>query len=343
MADVFLTGGSGLVGAAIVKRLVADGREVVALARSEDSERRLMGLGVSRVVRGDVLDRQALATGMAGCATVYHVAGVNAFCLADPGPMLLANIEGSRRVVEAAATAGVGRLVYTSSAAALGEPRGTVGSETTAHRGTYLSDYERSKHLAEQAVQSAARRRHLDVVHVLPSSVQGPGRSGGTGRLLLDHVNGSLGAVVDSRLSIVDIEDCAQGHLLAERHGRPDERYVLNGATMTVREGLALLGRITGVSPTVRTLPAPAAVAGAAVYEVVQRARGKHPRFCREMVRTLVHGHAYDGSKATLDLGLTYTPPEHTLRRTVEWFVDQGLVTRALPNMGGAEDLAGRG
>lgn len=331
---VFVTGGSGVVGAAVLERLATTGREVVALARSDEAAATVTGLGAARVVRGDVLDEEALAEGMDGCATVFHIAGVNDMCVADPGPMFRANIEGSRRVMRAAAAAGVERVVYTSSAAAIGEVRGTVGTETSIHRGSYLSRYEQSKHVAEQVVWAEAEAGGVDTVAVLPSSVQGPGRSGGTGKILLDFVNGTLPAIIDSRLSIVDVADCAAGHVLAEQHGQPGERYLLNGATMTVREGLELLAEATGVDATVRSLPGPLASAAAGMIAGVSRARGRTPRFCPEMVRTLRHGHAYDGSKATRDLGLEYTPAEETLARTIRWFAEQGMVTRDLPGLG---------
>ncbi|QBI20666.1 NAD-dependent epimerase/dehydratase family protein [Egibacter rhizosphaerae] len=331
---VFVTGGSGVVGRDLIARLVADGREVVALARSDAASAELEGLGAARSVRGDLFDREALAEGMAGCEVVYHVAGVNAMCVADPRPMFRTNIEGSRRVVRAAADAGVRRLVHTSSAAAIGEARGTVGSEESLHRGTYLSRYEQSKHRAEQAVWKAAAGTELEVVAVLPSSVQGPGRGGGTAKILLDFVNGTLPAVIDSRLSIVDIRDCAAGHVLAELHGKAGERYVLNGATMTVREGLGVLSEVTGVDTRVRSLPGPVASGAAAAAAAVARVRRREPRFCPEMVRTLRHGHAYDGSKAARELGLEYTPVAETLERTIRWFAEQRMITRDLPGLG---------
>lgn len=331
--SVFVTGGSGLLGQEIVRRLVADGREVTALARSVGAARTLLDLGVTRVVDGDVLDRDALRQGLDGAEVAYHVAGVNAFCLADPAPMYRANIEGARRVAEAGADVGLPRLVMTSSASALGEVRGTVGTETSLHRGRYLSSYERSKHLGEEAVRAVAERTGLDVVYVLPSSVQGPGRASGTGKLLLDILNGALPAIVESRLSIVDIADCTEGHVRAEHHGEAGRRYLLNGATMTVAEGVALLERLTGAEISVRTLPGALAAAGGTAYEGLQRLQGKHPRFCREMVRTLLHGHAYDGSRAERELGLRYTPVEETVTRTLRWFAEQGMLTRDLPRL----------
>src|SRR3954466_4567042 len=157
MARVFLTGGSGFVGGALLERLVARGDEVVALARSDATAAALSGAG-ARVVRGDAVDEDALADGMAGCDLVFHVAGINPLCPPDPAALLHVNVRGAEAAVRAAGRAGAGRLVLTSSAATLGEAEGTVGSETSPHRGSYLSMYERSKHEGELAGFATARR-----------------------------------------------------------------------------------------------------------------------------------------------------------------------------------------
>jgi len=334
-ARVFITGGSGFLGYAILGRLVKEGRPVVALARSASTARTLRELG-AQVIEGDVLDPGRLVEGMQSCEVVYHVAGVNELCLPDPSPMFAVNVEGSRNVVEAAAEAAVRRVVYTSSAATLGEVKGTVGDEESPHRGSFLSEYERSKYEAERAIREAAERLGVDVVYVLPSSVQGPGRIGGTARLLLDFVNGKLKTAVDTRLSLISIADCTEGHILAEAKGRPGERYVLNGATLTVREALAILSAVTGLTDRPRFLPPFVAMGGATVVERVARMRGRRPPFCREMVRTLLHGHAYDGSKASRELGLQYTPIRELLRTAVDWYVKQGMITRPLPALNSA-------
>ena len=163
--------------------------------------------------------------------------------------------------------------------------------------------------------------------------MQGPGRTGGTAKLLLGYLNGTLRSAVDTRLSVVDIADCTRGHLLAEAKGAPGERYVLCGASLTVREGLELLGRITGIDERPRFLPAALALALATGVEALGRVRRRKPAVCREMVRTLLHGHTYDGSRATRELGLVYTPLEETLRRTVAWYVEHGLVQRPPPGV----------
>lgn len=322
---VLVTGGTGFVGKALVERLVADGAHVRGLARSDESAAALTVLG-AEPVRGDVLAPETLPPALEGCSLVFHVAGANAFCLRDPSPLYRGNVDGSANVVRAAAAAGVGRLVYTSSAATLGEETGTVGSETTLHRGSFLSHYERSKYEAERAVLELAGQTGLDVVCVNPASVQGPGRTGGTAKLLLDYLNGRLRVLVDSRLSLIDIADCTQGHVLAAARGGAGERYVLSGATLTVREAVGVLARVSGVVRRTRTLPPVLARGAAGAVETVGRIRGRRPPLCRELVRTLLHGHAYDGSKATRELGLVYTPIEETIRRTLDWYRAEGLV-----------------
>jgi len=332
VARVFVTGGSGFIGGALTARLVERGDEVVALARSEEAAAAVARRG-ARVARGNVLDEDSLAEGMAGCALAYHVAGVNTHCPADPALLMRVNVEGAETAVRAAARARVQRLVLTSSAASVGEPAGTVGREETRHRGSYLSVYDRSKHHGEQAAFRAARSLGVEVVAVNPSSVQGPGRSAGNGKIIIAYLNGRLRAFVDTYISVVDIDDTVEGHLLAAARGRSGERYVLNGVTVTSHEALEIVSELSGVRDRVHMLPPALARSGAAVAEGVARARGRPSSMCRARIRTILHGHRYDGSRATRDLGLSYAPAADTLRRTIEWAVAEGLVTRPLPGL----------
>lgn len=327
MTRVFLTGGSGVVGGALLAGLAERGDEIVALARSEEAAAKLEA-GGAQVAWGDTLDEDALATGMDGCELLYHVAGVNTLCPDDPAELFHVNVRGAEAAVRAAARAGVRRVVLTSSAASLGEPHGSVGREDTRHRGTYLSVYERSKHEGEIAAFAAARRAGIELVSVNPSSVQGPGRASGTGRILIAYLNGRLRAFVDTHISIVDIDDCVDAHLVAAERGQNGERYVISGAAISAREALDIVSDISGVRRDVKILPAPLARAAGAIVEGAFRARGKTPPVCREMVRTLLHGHRYDGSRATRELGLEYTPVADTFRRTIDWAIAEGLVRR---------------
>ena len=172
-----------------------------------------------------------------------------------------------------------------------------------------------------------AAERGVEVVCVSPSSVQGPGRLHGTARLLLAYLNGTMKFLVDTRMSFLDIADCTAGHLLAEQHGKPGERYVLNGATFTTRELIGIVARATGIERRVRWLPGRVAMAAAVVVEAGARPARRKPPICREMMRTLLNGHTYDGSRAERELGLVYTPVEDTITRTLRWYSENGYLT----------------
>jgi dihydroflavonol-4-reductase len=322
---VFVTGGTGVIGTALVGRLLERGDEVIALARSDAASRSLEARG-ARVVRGEGDDEDALARGMVGCVKVFNVAGVNELCVEDPRPMERMNVGGAVAAVRAAARAGVARLVHTSSAATIGEPPGSVGSERTPHRGWYLSNYERTKTEGEHAALATSREVGQDLVLVNPSSVQGPGRAGGTGRILLAFLDGRLRVFVPTHVSLVDIDDCVTGHLLAAERGVAGERYLVNGMTLEITQALALAAEVAGVERKPRLLPRRVATVAAAAVERGFRLAGRRPPVCREMVRTLLHGHRYDGSRATRDLGLRYTDPRETIRKTVEWARAEGLI-----------------
>jgi dihydroflavonol-4-reductase len=325
LARVFVTGGTGVIGGALVARLLERGDEVVGLARSDAAASALSARGVT-VVRGEGYDAGALAQGMRGCDYAYNVAGVNSLCVEDPRPMQRMNVDGAVAAVRAAARAGIRRLIHTSSAATIGEAPGTVGDERTSHRGWYLSTYERTKTEGERAALATAREVGQDIVCVNPSSVQGPGRASGTGRFLLAFLDGRLKFFVPTVISLVDIDDCVSGHLLACERGAPAERYLLNGMTLAIDDALALAAEVAGVQARPRILPrAVATVAGGAV-ERAFKLFGRHPPVCREMVRTLLHGHRYDGSRAERELGLRYTEPRETIRKTVVWARSEGLI-----------------
>ena len=327
MARVFVSGGSGFIGGALCSQLVDRGDEVIALARSETAEAKVLARG-AQPVAGDALDEDRIAAGMAGCAVAYHVAGVNSHCPNDPQELMRVNVGGAEAAVRAAARAGVPRVVLTSSAASVGEAPGTIGDEETPHRGWYLSLYDRSKHEGEQRAFDAGRRLGVDVVAINPSSVQGPGRAGGNGKILIDYLNGKLPVFVDVYISVVDIADVTHGQLLAAERGRAGARYVLNGATVPTREALEILTDLSGVRQQVRMAPPALARGVAAIAEAAGRARGKTSSMCRARMRTILHGHRYDGSRATRELGLQYTPLAETFRRTIDWAREQGLITR---------------
>ncbi len=323
--DVAVTGGSGLLGGHLVSRLVAQGRGVRAVVRSESSASVVAALGAEPFLV-DLFDASGLRDALWGIPLVFHAAGVNDPCPRDVEAMDRVNIDGTRSVVRAAAEAGVRRIVYTSSAAAIGEREGIVGTETIVHSGEYHSPYARSKHLAELAAFETAADVGIDLISVNPSSVQGPGRSGGSARILLYALRSRRPWVIDTHVSIVDIDDCTEGHLAAAEFGRPQERYLLSGATVSVREALDLAQTVAHVEIRPRWLSTDLVrVLGRPASRIVAMLR-PGSGVCPALIDTLLHGHRFDASRSESELGIEYTPLADTFARTIEWFRTEGLI-----------------
>jgi nucleoside-diphosphate-sugar epimerase len=340
---VLVTGATGFVGGLVAARLLAEGQDVRALAR-RDGDPRLSVWGPAgppapdappppgrlTVAVGDLGDRDALARAADGCEVVYHVAGLNTLCPLDPKALYEVNVEGTRRMLDAARAAGVRRLVLTSSAGVLGGDSGEAVGEDAPPPAHLPSEYARSKLAAERL---ALAFDGIEVVAVNPSSVQGPGRRTGTAKLLLDYLNGKLPVSVPSTFGLCYTDDCASGHLLAAAAGHPGRRYVLNSTTVTTAQAFGLVAELVGLPRGPRELPPPLAMGMAAAVEAVARARGRQPSLCREAARTMLHPHVYDGSRAERELGVAYTPLQTALERTVRWYAAAGLLKRPLPGL----------
>lgn len=310
-----------MVGGAVVRHLAAAGHELRLLVRDGRPPKLESPLNL---VRGDLLDPDSLDELVKGCEVVFNIAGINQMCTKDTSQMERVNVDGVRNAMAACHRAGVRRMVHTSSAVTLGEERGSVGRESSVHRGHFISDYERTKFLGEQVLFSEAG--DLEVVAVNPSSVQGPGRATGTGKLILDVVNGRLPFLIDSSISLVDIEDCARGHVLAAEFGVPGARYVLSGSVLSVREAVSIAGEILDRTLSPRLVPGWLLAGVVRVLSSLSRSLGRVIPICPEMVAVMRFGHRYDGSRATDELGLTYTPITQTIRRTIDWFGEEGLL-----------------
>jgi dihydroflavonol-4-reductase len=236
------------------------------------------------------------------------------------------NVDGTVSVLRAASASGVQRVVYTSSAAAIGEQSIEVGTEETVHSGEYVSAYARSKHMTEVAAFKEAARLGVRLVAVNPSSVQGPGRATGSAALLIRALNLKRPLLFDTTLSIVDIEDCTTGHVNAAHYGRAGERYILSGATLTVADAIGLLAESSGrsINPrwVSRTMMQTTGMAAARLAAVARPSLG----VCPELITTLLHGHRFDGTKASTELRFTYTDVSDTIGRTVTWLGEQGLI-----------------
>jgi dihydroflavonol-4-reductase len=318
-----VTGANGFLGAAVVRALLAAGERVRAFVRQGSDRRNLAGLAVEEAP-GDLTDAESLRRAMAGCSGVYHVAADYRLWVIDPAPMYRANVDGSVNVLEAAAAAGVPRMVYTSSVAVLGinadrTPADEITPVTVAQM---VGHYKRSKFLAEQAVRARARELGYPVVTVNPSTPIGPGdvRPTPTGRILLDAAAGRMPAFVDTGLNLVDVDDCARGHLLAFNAGAPGERYILGGEDFTLRRILEVVAGCVGRPPPRIRLPHwlvyPIAIAAEGWASVSRR----EPRVTLDGVRMSTKHMYFSSRKAERDLGYRWRDPRLAIAAAIEWF-----------------------
>ncbi len=232
---VLVTGASGFVGAAIVRRLLAAGHDVRALLRVGSPTDNIRGLEVETVA-GDLLDHASLTRAIRGCDALFHCAADYRIWVRDPERMFRINVDGTRALMLAALEAGVRRVVYTSSVATLATATADrLGDETrSATPKDCIGPYKRSKTLAEAEVAKLVAERDLPVVIVNPSTPVGPNdiKPTPTGRILIEAAAGRMPAFVDTGLNVVHVDDVADGHLLALDKGRPGERYILGGENM---------------------------------------------------------------------------------------------------------------
>ena len=324
MNDVaVVTGATGFVGAAIVRRLVAAGRGVRVLARP-GSDRRLLSALPIEIISGDLTDPSTVGGLLKRCSHLFHVAAFYQLWARDRRMFYAVNVEGTRQILEAAGGAGVTRVVYTSTVGALGiPPDGGSGTEDTpVTLADMVGDYKRSKFLAEEVARDFARRG-LPVVIVNPSTPVGPGdiKPTPTGQMIVDFLRGRMWACLDTGLNLVDVEDVVAGHLLAAERGRIGERYILGGRNHPLHEIFAMLGRIAGIRPPRLKVSAGTILPLARVSEwIADHLTGRPPLIPVDAVRMAHKRMYFDPGKAIRELGLPQSPVEAALARAVQWF-----------------------
>ena len=318
-----VTGGTGFIGGALVRALVAGGAHVRVLARSTSQTAALEELGVE-IVRGDILVRASIEAALTGCDTLFHAAALYDLWGLDEAELLATETEGTRNAMAAALVVGVDKVVYTSTAVCIGEAKGQIATETTVHRGYFLSNYEKAKHAAEQvAFEYVDKGVPLICVH--PAAVYGPGDHKPSGRFIINLLNGRVPALFPGWMSLVYIDDAARGHVLAAESGRVGERYILAGTVSPLNELGRLVCQLAGRrSPP--TIPAPLAAPYALGGEALSRLTRSPPVLSWDTYRLTAHGFRADGSRAAAELGLAYTDPEEGLTRTINWYWEQGLL-----------------
>lgn len=319
---LLVTGGTGFVGSAVVRKLLERGERVKVLARPCSDLTNLAGLDVA-LAFGDLQDKASLDRALRGVDGLYHVAADYRLWARDPESLYRVNVEGTRNLMACAGEAGIKRIVYTSSVATLGiNPHGAADEATSVSLADMIGDYKRSKFLAEQIVRGMAGQG-LPVVIVNPSTPVGPGdiKPTPTGRTIRQAAHGKMPAYVDTGLNIVHVDDVADGHLRAFDHGVAGERYILGGENLTLRDILQAIAALTGQRPPALCLPCLAIVPIALAAECVARfITGKEPFVTHDGLKMARKKMFFTSAKAERELGYRYRPAVAALREAVAYF-----------------------
>ena len=332
-----VTGATGFLGSHVARVLTEQGADLRLLVRPTSDLRNLDDLKHADRVVGDLRDPASISKALSGCDVVFHVAADYRLWVRDPGEMYRSNVEGTRSLLEAARKQGVRRVVYTSSVATMGFTASNLASSNNGNVADeqspvgiadMIGHYKRSKFMAEQVAVEAARSG-VDVVIVNPTTPVGERdiKPTPTGRIVLDFLKRKFPAYVETGLNLVDATECARGHIQALEKGRSGERYILGGENLTLKQILDRLAAITGLkSPTLK-LPYVFAFATGVVDEMVTgRLLGREPRATIDAVRMGRKMMFVSSAKAERELGWRTVPVEGALRRSVDWFRDNGYV-----------------
>ena len=316
----FVTGGTGFVGANLVRLLLQQGYEVRALVRNHSTLDNLKSLDVE-IVTGD-LNSSELSQQMSGCQVLFHVAAQYSLWQADSELLYRSNVLGTRNILACAKEAGIERTVYTSSVAAIGVKQDGVADESyQSPVDKLVGDYKKSKYYAEQEAVKAVQQGQ-DIVIVNPSTPIGAFdlKPTPTGEIIVRFLQRKMPFYVDTGLNLINVKDVAQGHILALNKGKTGDRYILGNRNLTFKQLLGKLESITGLPAPKSTIPYWIPYSVAWIEEKVLAKLGKPPTVAIDGVRMSQQKMFYDASKAVRELGLPQSDIDLALKEAVAWF-----------------------
>ena len=326
----FVTGGTGFVGANLIRLLQQQGHHVRVLVRKDSCLDNLKGLEI-QTLTGSLNDD--LTREMSGCEVLFHVAAQYSLWQADSELLYRSNVLGTRNILACARQAGIERTVYTSSVATIGVKQDGVANETyQSSVDRLVGNYKKSKYYAEQEAVGAVRLGQ-DIVIVNPSAPIGAYdlKPTPTGEIIVRFLKRKMPFYVDTGLNLIDVKDVAQGHILALEKGKTGDRYILGNQNITFQRLLDKLEQITGLPAPKYTIPYWIPYSVAWLEENILAKLGRQPTVALDGVRMSRQKMFYDASKAVRELGLPQSDIDLALREAVQWFQVREGQSNALP------------
>lgn len=324
---VIVTGANGFLGAWLTKRLIAEGHETYALVRKNSDLTELEGC-TPNYVYGDVTDKSSLREAFKDKDIVFHLAGVVAYKKSDRPLMEKVNVQGTQNVVDACYEVGVPQLLHVSSVVAIGasfKPQ-ALNEDSTYNIKSLDLGYFETKRLAEEIVLQAVTQGKIRAVCVNPSTIYGFGDAKkGSRKTQVKVANESFPFYTSGGVSIVAVEDVIEGILLALKHGRNGERYILSGENITIKELFQKIATCAGVKPPQVYLPNWLLHIIGFIGDAMT-SMGLKAGVSRENAYTATMFHWFDSSKAQQELGFKPRPADEAIANSVRWMKDNGFI-----------------
>lgn len=319
---VFLTGGTGFIGAHLINALLAKGDEVHTLARSPEKAKAIEKPGV-KIFKGDILNSESILKAMEGCQQVYHLAGNASIYEKDPSRYFTINVDGTKNLMDAALKLGVEKMVFTSSAGVIGPSVGGVVTEEKVREIDFFNEYESSKAKAEDLVRSYVSEKNIDAVIVLPTRVYGPylfGEPASVSLLIKKYIAGNWKIIPGDGTKVgnyVHVDNVVDGHILAMEKGNKGESYILGGVNHSYNEFFEILKDVSGLDYKLFKTPIAAQMIFARLNKFFSLLMGKKPALTTKWVRRGNYHWEVDPTKSVEKLGVKIISLKEGIEKTI--------------------------
>jgi len=321
--SALVTGASGMLGARLVTLLTASGWAVKAYLGPTSDDSAAVASGAV-VHRGDITDSESLRSAAEGCNVVFHTAALVPGSGASEDDFHRVNVDGTRNVLDIAVEVEVDRVIHVSTVNTIAGQPGAMVDENVGPPSDPHLGYDASKIAAEVLVMEYASEQ-MDTVVINPAVMFGP-RSRHSGRLIELFLRGRLPVLPlpGRMMSFTYVDDVARGCVLSMTHGRRGERYIVAGPPVSLRNFIGELASVSGRKRPFISAPAWLVALGVDVFTLASPLTRWQPPVTGKGIRQ--GGTLYDGTKASQELGLEYTPLRQALKATVEWIrTERGL------------------
>ncbi len=318
--SILVTGATGFIGTNLVRKLVNQGETVRILRRDWSNMLGLKGLAIEEHI-GDIRDYQTVRKAVKGCKRIYHLAALLKIAPFERERFQKINVQGSENIALAALEEGIEKLVYTSSIAAIGfgTEKNPATEESEFNLGQFKLPYIDTKRSGEQKILEYCKSG-LPAVVVNPGYVMGPwDKHPGLNKLLVLAARGKLWYYIGGGLSIVDVDDVVQGHILAMEKGQIGERYILSNENLTYKEFITMANEFSGKKPPKIKIPFLLTLITGYLAEAAGTLFRFNPGISSGIARMTSITHYVSSDKAKKEIGFTLTPLADTFKKTFDW------------------------